>query len=188
MNLLHLTIMVTFVFRFCIHSYLENTYQLIFIFICRSHQMYYMFGFLFLVFLILIITCSEATILLCYFHLCAEVSTGIIFIGISWRANLKKVWLTRISRIRRAFNDFKYEINFYHNRITTGGGAPSWLVVSRGCTSLSTVSTTLCPSWRSPDLCRHSSTLDTHSSWSSSSSYWQVCTFLSPVKLKASVL
>ncbi|XP_012717232.2 transmembrane 9 superfamily member 2 isoform X1 [Fundulus heteroclitus] len=37
-----------------------------------SHQMYYMFGFLFLVFLILLITCSEATILLCYFHLCAE--------------------------------------------------------------------------------------------------------------------
>ena len=39
----------------------------------RSHQMYYMFGFLFLVFIILFITCSEATILLCYFHLCAEV-------------------------------------------------------------------------------------------------------------------
>jgi transmembrane 9 superfamily protein 2/4 len=37
-----------------------------------SHQLYYMFGFLFLVFIILIITCSEATILLCYFHLCAE--------------------------------------------------------------------------------------------------------------------
>ncbi|KAG8042624.1 hypothetical protein G9C98_005258 [Cotesia typhae] len=37
-----------------------------------SSQMYYMFGFLFLVFLILIITCSETTILLCYFHLCAE--------------------------------------------------------------------------------------------------------------------
>lgn len=32
-----------------------------------------MFGFLFLVFIILLITCSEATILLCYFHLCAEV-------------------------------------------------------------------------------------------------------------------
>ncbi len=43
------------------------------VFSFRSHQMYYMFGFLFLVFLILIITCSEATILLCYFHLCAEV-------------------------------------------------------------------------------------------------------------------
>lgn len=37
-----------------------------------SHQTYYMFGFLFLVFVILVITCSEATILLCYFHLCAE--------------------------------------------------------------------------------------------------------------------
>ena len=41
--------------------------------VVRSHQMYYMFGFLFLVFIILVITCSEATILLCYFHLCAEV-------------------------------------------------------------------------------------------------------------------
>lgn len=38
----------------------------------RAHQVFYMFGFLSLVFLILIITCSEATILLAYFHLCAE--------------------------------------------------------------------------------------------------------------------
>ncbi|XP_022107557.1 transmembrane 9 superfamily member 2-like isoform X2 [Acanthaster planci] len=37
-----------------------------------SHQFYYMFGFLFFVAIILVITCSEATILLCYFHLCAE--------------------------------------------------------------------------------------------------------------------
>lgn len=37
-----------------------------------SNQTYYMFGFLFLVFIILIITCSETTTLLCYFHLCAE--------------------------------------------------------------------------------------------------------------------
>lgn len=37
-----------------------------------SSQIYYMYGFLFIVFLILIITCSETTILLCYFHLCAE--------------------------------------------------------------------------------------------------------------------
>ncbi|PAA93673.1 hypothetical protein BOX15_Mlig012902g2 [Macrostomum lignano] len=35
-------------------------------------DVYYMFGFLFLVFLILLVTCSEATILLCYFHLCTE--------------------------------------------------------------------------------------------------------------------
>ena len=39
-----------------------------------ENQFYYLFGFLFLVFIILIITCSETTILLCYFHLCAEVS------------------------------------------------------------------------------------------------------------------
>ena len=38
-----------------------------------SSHIYYMYGFLFLVFVILIITCSETTILLCYFHLCAEV-------------------------------------------------------------------------------------------------------------------
>merc|ERR1712141_229234 len=37
-----------------------------------SSQIYYMYGFWFLVFVILIITCSETTILLCYFHLCAE--------------------------------------------------------------------------------------------------------------------
>jgi len=37
-----------------------------------SSQMYYMFGFLFLVFIILVITCSETTVLLCYFHLCSE--------------------------------------------------------------------------------------------------------------------
>jgi len=37
-----------------------------------SSHIYYMYGFLFLVYLILIITCSETTILLSYFHLCAE--------------------------------------------------------------------------------------------------------------------
>ena len=36
------------------------------------HRIYYVFGFLFLVFAILILTCSEVTILMCYFHLCAE--------------------------------------------------------------------------------------------------------------------
>ncbi|RIB12047.1 hypothetical protein C2G38_2019993 [Gigaspora rosea] len=35
-------------------------------------KVYYLFGFAALVFVILTITCSEVTILLCYFHLCAE--------------------------------------------------------------------------------------------------------------------
>jgi transmembrane 9 superfamily protein 2/4 len=37
-----------------------------------GHKLYYVFGFLFLVFVILCVTVVESTILLCYFHLCAE--------------------------------------------------------------------------------------------------------------------
>jgi transmembrane 9 superfamily protein 2/4 len=36
------------------------------------HKIYYVFGFLFLVFILLVCTCSLVTILMCYFHLCAE--------------------------------------------------------------------------------------------------------------------
>ncbi|GMI95118.1 endomembrane protein 1 [Hibiscus trionum] len=36
------------------------------------NQFYYIFGFLFLVFIILLITCAEITIVLCYFQLCSE--------------------------------------------------------------------------------------------------------------------
>merc|ERR1712232_1489107 len=36
------------------------------------HQYYYVFGFLLIVFLILLITCAEITIVMCYFQLCAE--------------------------------------------------------------------------------------------------------------------
>lgn len=59
-------------FRFAvITEECHNTYNFSISF--RSSQMYYMFGFLFLVFIILVITCSETTVLLCYFHLCSEV-------------------------------------------------------------------------------------------------------------------
>jgi transmembrane 9 superfamily protein 2/4 len=37
-----------------------------------QNQFYYIFGFLFIVFLILLITCAEITIVLCYFQLCSE--------------------------------------------------------------------------------------------------------------------
>jgi transmembrane 9 superfamily protein 2/4 len=37
-----------------------------------QHRFYYMFGFLALVFVILVVTCAEITIVLCYLHLCAE--------------------------------------------------------------------------------------------------------------------
>jgi len=36
------------------------------------HQFYYVFGFLFIVFVILIITCAEISIVMCYFQLCNE--------------------------------------------------------------------------------------------------------------------
>jgi transmembrane 9 superfamily member 2/4 len=37
-----------------------------------QHQFYYMFGFLFIVYLILMVTCAEITIVMCYFQLCGE--------------------------------------------------------------------------------------------------------------------
>lgn len=36
------------------------------------HQIYYIFGFLFLVMSVLVVTCAEVSILLCYFQLCNE--------------------------------------------------------------------------------------------------------------------
>ena len=36
------------------------------------HQIYYIFGFLFLVMIVLVATCAEISILLCYFQLCSE--------------------------------------------------------------------------------------------------------------------
>ena len=47
-------------------KYCESTHS------CRTHGRYYIFGFLFLVFVILIITCAEITIVMCYFQLCSE--------------------------------------------------------------------------------------------------------------------
>jgi len=37
-----------------------------------QHRFYYMFGFLFLVFAILVVTCAEIAVVLCYIHLCSE--------------------------------------------------------------------------------------------------------------------
>jgi transmembrane 9 superfamily protein 2/4 len=36
------------------------------------HKFYYLFGFLFIVFIILVLTCAEITIVMCYFQLCSE--------------------------------------------------------------------------------------------------------------------
>ena len=39
-----------------------------------ENQYYYLFGFLFLVFIILVISCSQISIVMVYFQLCGEVS------------------------------------------------------------------------------------------------------------------
>lgn len=38
-----------------------------------ENQFYYLFGFLFLVFIILVVSCSQISIVMVYFQLCAEV-------------------------------------------------------------------------------------------------------------------
>ena len=40
-----------------------------------QNQFYYLFGFLFLVFIILVISCAQISIVMIYFQLCAEVRT-----------------------------------------------------------------------------------------------------------------
>lgn len=40
--------------------------------VLRLNQIYYVFGFLYVVFFILIATCAEITMVMCYFQLCNE--------------------------------------------------------------------------------------------------------------------
>lgn len=78
-----------------------------------SHQTYYMFGFLFLVFVILIITCSEATVLLCYFHLCAE--------DYHWW------WRSFLTSGFTAVYFFFYIIHYYVSKLELEGGMSTFL-------------------------------------------------------------
>lgn len=78
-----------------------------------SSQMYYMFGFLFLVFIILIITCSETTILLCYFHLCAE--------DYHWW------WRSYLTSGFTAFYLFIYCIHYFVTKLNIEGAASTFL-------------------------------------------------------------
>uniref|UniRef100_A0A803TV96 Transmembrane 9 superfamily member n=1 Tax=Anolis carolinensis TaxID=28377 RepID=A0A803TV96_ANOCA len=43
-----------------------------------ENQFYYLFGFLFLVFIILVVSCSQISIVMVYFQLCAEVRTSCV--------------------------------------------------------------------------------------------------------------
>ncbi|KAJ3216498.1 hypothetical protein HDU67_009365 [Dinochytrium kinnereticum] len=78
-----------------------------------THKIYYVFGFLFIVFLILIITCSEVTILMCYFHLCAEVK-------MSW-------WRSFLTSGASAVYVFLYGIMYYVTRLKMHNTASAFL-------------------------------------------------------------
>ncbi|KAJ3196541.1 hypothetical protein HK101_008550 [Irineochytrium annulatum] len=61
------------------------------------HRIYYVFGFLMLVFMILIVTCAEVSILLCYFHLCSEIDnfpSTVLYFGWSFAFSMLFVVLT----------------------------------------------------------------------------------------------
>jgi len=78
-----------------------------------SHQLYYMFGFLFLVTLILVITCSETTILLCYFHLAAE--------------DYRWWWRSYLTSGFTAVYFFIYSVHFYFTKLSMEGMASAIL-------------------------------------------------------------
>jgi len=78
-----------------------------------SHQFYYMFGFLTIVYLILIITCSETTILLCYFHLCTE--------------DYRWWWRSFLTSGFAAVYFFIYSIHYYATKLDLQGAASTFL-------------------------------------------------------------
>jgi len=76
-----------------------------------SNKYYYLFGFLFLVFLILVITCAEISVVMCYFQLCSE----------DWRW----WWKSYLTSGASAFYMFLYAIFYYTTRLEVDGFVPS---------------------------------------------------------------
>jgi len=72
-----------------------------------AHKIYYVFGFLFAVFLILVITTIESAMLLCYFHLCAE--------DYHWW------WRSFLTGASSALYLFVYSVIFYFKRMEVEG-------------------------------------------------------------------
>ncbi|KAL7327063.1 Transmembrane 9 superfamily member 2 [Mucor circinelloides] len=68
------------------------------------HRVYYGIGFLFLVFIVLILTCSQVTILMCYFHLCSE--------DYHWS------WRSFLTSGAAGFYVFLYSILYYFTKLS----------------------------------------------------------------------
>lgn len=78
-----------------------------------SHQFYYMFGFLSIVYFILIITCSETAVLLCYFHLCTE--------------DYRWWWRSFLTSGFAAVYFFLYSVHYYWTKLELVGAASTFL-------------------------------------------------------------
>ncbi|OUC48499.1 endomembrane protein 70 [Trichinella nativa] len=72
-----------------------------------AHLTYYMFGFLFVVYLILLVTISETSIILCYFQLCGE--------------DYRWWWRAFFSSAFTAFYLLAYSVYFYLYKLTIVG-------------------------------------------------------------------
>jgi len=80
------------------------------------HQIYYVFGFLFVVLCILIITCAEITIVLCYFQLCNE--------------DYRWWWRSYLSAGSSAGYLFLYSIWYFTSKLHITGFVPTVLYFS----------------------------------------------------------
>jgi len=78
-----------------------------------GHQFYYIFTFLFIVFIILILTCAEITIVMCYFQLCAE--------DYHWW------WRSFLTAGASAFYMFLYSIFYFITRLDIDRFVPALL-------------------------------------------------------------
>ena len=78
-----------------------------------SSRIYYVFGFLFLVFTILVITCSLVSILACYFQLCAE--------------NYNWWWRAFLCSATSGLYMFLYGVSYFYSRLDVNGPASAFL-------------------------------------------------------------
>lgn len=109
-----------------------------------ENQFYYLFGFLFLVFIILAISCSQIAIVMVYFQLCGEVGPVLSFLESKYEKST--CWMLPMD------NNFFFETCPAIDRIITGGGGVSSFPADQLFTCSPTPFSTSSPSWRSPNL------------------------------------
>lgn len=97
-----------------------------------QNQFYYLFGFLFLVFCILVVSCAQISIVMTYFQLCGEVYA--------------------IYKYSTAENTLLIVLSY---RIIAGGGAALLSLVARLCMCFSIAYFIFLPSWRLQNLYPH---------------------------------